>query len=82
MSHRAHASFDSSQLASQSPPDLRVRAEMWQGQVPILCHLAPHEVTSMEDPPPIAVRTDRQRREGTKRESMMRTRPGGVRMGC
>ena len=56
MSHRGLASFDLTQLASQSPPDLRVRSECWKGQIPILFALAPHEVTSMEDPPPLAVR--------------------------
>ena len=56
MSHRGSSSFDVSQLASQSPPDLRVRSDMWKGQIPVMFHLAPHEVTSMEDPPPLAVR--------------------------
>jgi hypothetical protein len=59
MTHRAQASFDVSGLLSQSPPDLRLRSEMWTGKVPVLFQLAPHEVTSMEDPPPLAVRHGR-----------------------
>ena len=58
MTHRGSSSFDVSTLASQSPPDLRVRSEMWKGQIPVMFQLAPHEVTSMEDPPPLAVNAD------------------------
>jgi hypothetical protein len=47
--------FDLSHLSSSSPPDLRLRSDMWKGMVPVLFSLAPHEVTSMEDPPPLAM---------------------------